>query len=193
MKTTILMVATPLLLSGCMMFGSGGMGHGSGGGHGRDDGMPVTDQTLIKEAVIQGVRITAEFPVSALGDNPDYRVTLRRERDSTAIADAVVTMFIAPAGTRDRGTGVSASARGNGLYVARPVTTGEGAYRVLIRVERVGQVTPTAAIELEQVVRIRAPIDPGARGGDHAGNSRLAPAALLGGAAMAVMMLVMWR
>lgn len=195
MKRSIVMLMIPLLVSGCMMTGAGAVGHRSTRGQRHADRIPTIGQALIKEAVIEGVRVTAEFPPAALGDTPNYRVTLRRVRDSTAIADAVVTMFIALADTRDRGTSITARALGNGLYVLRPVFAGEGTYRYLIRVERVGQVTPIAALELEQVVRIGALIDPGAASGaeDHAGNSRFAPAALLGGAAMAVMMLVMWR
>ena len=78
MKRMTLVVATPLLLSGCMMLGAGGMGHG-GGGHGPAEMTPMSGPTLIKEAVVDGVRITAEFPSYSLGDELAYRVTLQRE------------------------------------------------------------------------------------------------------------------
>lgn len=194
MKKMILVVATPLLLSGCMMLGAGGMGHGSGGGgHGDAQMTPMVGQTLIKEAVVEGVRITAEFPPYSLGDDLAYRVTLRRERDSTAIGDASVAMFIGPDGARERATRVSPSARDDGVYVFRPVITAEGSYRVVIRVERVGTVTPTSGAELEHVVRLAARMDMSAGQADGGGTSWFAPTALLGAGVMAVMMLVMLR
>ena len=194
MKRMTVVVATPLLLSGCMMLGAGGMGHGGGGGgHGHAQMTPMVGQTLIKEAVVDGVRITAEFPPYSLGDELAYRVTLRRERDSTAIGDASVVMLIGPDGTRDRPTRVSPSARDNGVYVFRPVITAEGAYRVVIRVERAGTVTPTTGAELEHVVRLAARMNMSAGQEDGGGSSWFTPTALIGAGVMAVMMLVMLR
>ena len=189
-----LMGSTPLLLTGCMMLGSGGMGHGSGGvGHGHAQAASMTGQTVIKETVVEGVRITAEFPPYALGDELAYRVTLRRERDNTAIGDASLAMLIGPADARDRTTRVSPSAVGDGVYVFRPIVTAEGAYRVSIRVERAGNIALTSGAELEQVVRLDARMDMSAREGTGGGSSMWAPAALLGAAFMAVMMLVALR
>ena len=191
---TTLIGATPLLLSGCMMLGAGGMGHGSGGaGHGHAQAAPMVGQIVIKETVVEGVRITAEFPPYAFGDELAYRVTLRRERDSTAIGDASMAMLIGPADARDRTTRVLPSALGNGVYVFRPVVTAEGAYRVSIRVERTGSLALTSGAGMEQVVRLDARMDMSAREGDGGGSSMWAPAALLGAGVMAVMMLVMLR
>ena len=185
---------TPLLLSGCMMLGSGGMGHGGGGaGHGHAQPVPMSGQTVIKETAVEGLRISAEFPPYSLGDDVAYRVTLRRERDSTAIGDATVAMFIGLDGARDRATRVLPSVRDKGVYVFRPVITAEGAYRVVIRVERVGNGTPTSGAELEQVVRFAARMDMTAGQADGGGTSWFAPTALLGAGVMAVMMLVMLR
>lgn len=189
-----LMGATPLLLSGCMMLGTGGMGHGSGGvGHGHAQAAPMMGQTLIKETVVEGVRITAEFPPYAFGDELAYRVTLRRVRDSTAIGDASLAMLIGPADARERPTRVLPSALGNGVYVFHPVVTAEGAYQVSIRVERAGSLALTPGAEVGQVVRLDARMDMSARGGEGGGSSMWAPAALLGAGVMAVMMLVMLR
>ena len=69
------MVATPLLLSGCMMLGSGGGAHGSQGGeHARAPSMMA--QTVIKETVAEGLRITAEFPPYAIGDDLAYKLRM---------------------------------------------------------------------------------------------------------------------
>ena len=189
-----LMGAIPLLLSGCMMLGSAGVGHGSRGvGHAHAEPAPMIRQTVIKETVVEGVRITAEFPPYAYGDNLAYRVTLRRERDSTAIGDASLAMLIGPPDARDRTTKISPSAVDNGVYVFRPVVAAEGAYRVSVRVERAGSIALTPSAELEQVVRFDARMDMSAREGDGGGSSMRGPMALLGAGVMAVMMIVMLR
>ena len=187
-------MVAPLLLSSCMMLGSGGMGHGSGGsGHGDARAMSMSGQALIKEVVLDGVRITAEFPPYSLGDDLAYRVTLRRERDSTAIVDASVVMLIGADATRDRFTRVSPSTRDNGVYVFRPAVVAEGAYAIVIRVERVGNITLTPGAQLEQVVRVDARMDMSPREENGRGSFRLAPMALLGAGVMAVMMLLALR
>ena len=164
-----LMGAIPLLLSGCMMLGPAGMGHGSGSAeHAHAQPAPKIRQTVIKETVVEGVRITAEFPPYAYGDNLTYRVTLRRERDSTAISDASLAMLIEPPDARDRTTTISPSAVDNGVYVFRPVVAAEGAYRVSVRVERAGSIALPPSAELEQVVRFDARMDMSARDGDGA-------------------------
>lgn len=193
MKSMTILGVLPLLLSGCMMLGSGGMGHGSsGGGGGHAQMTPMSGPMLIKESVVEGIRITAEFPRYSLGDDVSYRVTLRRERDSTAITDASVTMLIGRDDTRDRTTSISPSARGTGVYEFRPVLTAEGVYRVVIRVERVGNAALPPGTQLEQLVRLDAPMDM-ARETHGNDTSRWAPTALLGVGLMAVMMLVMFR
>ena len=189
-----LMAAIPLLLSGCMMLGSTGMGHGSGGvGHAHAQPAPMIRQTVIKDTVVEGVRITAEFPPYAYGDNLAYRVTLRRERDNTAIGDASLALLIGPSDARDRTTTISPSAVENGVYVFHPVVAAEGEYRVSVRVERAGSIAPTRSAELEQLVRIDARMDMSAGEEDGGGSSMRAPMALLGAGVMAVMMIFMLR
>ena len=189
-----LMGTTPLLLGGCMMLGSGGMGNSSGGvGHAHAQPTPMIGPTVIKDTVVGGVRVTAAFPPYAYGDDLTYRVTLRRERDSTAFDDASLAMFIGPAVSRERATRVAPSAVGNGVYVFRPVVTAEGAYRVSIRVERAGSIALTSGAALEHVVRLDARMDMRAREADDGGSSMRPTTALLGAAVMAVMMLVMLR
>ena len=189
-----LMAAIPLLLSGCMMLGPAGMGHGTGGaGHAHAQPAPMIGQTVIKETVVEGVRITAEFPPYAYGDNLAYRVTLRRERDGTAIDDASLAMLIGPSDARDRTTTISPSAVENGVYVFHPVVAAEGEYRVSVRVERAGSIALPPSAALEQVVRFDAPMDMSAREGDGGGSSMRTPMALLGAGVMAVMMIVMLR
>ena len=189
-----LMAAIPLLLSGCMMLGSAGMGHGSGGvGHADAHLAPMMRQTVIRDTVVKGVRITAEFPPYAYGDNLAYRVTLRRERDNTAIGDASLALLIGPSDARDRTTTISPSAVENGVYVFHPVVAAEGEYRVSVRVERAGSIALTPSAELEQLVRIDARMEMSALEGDGGGSSMRAPMALLGAGVMAVMMIFMLR
>jgi len=78
------------------------------------------------------------------------------------------------------------------VYEFRPVLTAEGVYRVVIRVERVGNAALPQGTQLEQLVRLDAPMDMARE--THANDaSRWAPTALLGVGLMAVMMLVMFR
>jgi len=175
-----------------MMLGSGGMTHGSqGGGHAQAARME--GQTLIRDTVVKGLRVTAEFPPYALGDALAYRATVRRAGDSTAVTDAPVTMFIGRDDTRDHTMQVSPSALGDGTYVFRPVISSEGAYRVVIRVERAGDTMSTPAIELEQVVHLATRMDMATQVPKGGAISSWAPTALLGAGVMAVMMLVMLR
>lgn len=184
-------VATPLLLGGCMMLGSGGMAHGShGGGHAQ---AAMMGQTLIKETVVEGMRLTAEFPPHAIGDDLAYRVTLRRAGDSAAVANASVAMFIGREDQMDHVTRVAPSVLGDGAYVFRPIVETESAYRVVIRVERAEGVAPRSAVELEQVVRLGARMGMAAPQPDAIATSWWTPAAILGAGAMAIMMLLVMR
>ncbi len=73
----------PLFLSGCMVLGMGGMGRAGGGGmRGASHGPSMNGQTLVKESVVNGIRITAEFPPERSADstdrcNPAGRVRLK--------------------------------------------------------------------------------------------------------------------
>ena len=215
MKKSYAVLAVPLFLSGCMMAGMGGMG---GGMHGASQGASMSGQTLIKDSVVNGIRITAEFPPYMMGDALAYTVTLRDVRDKSAISDASLAMIVTPDdinhGSRSAptvphsGHGDSAAVRsqdsaerikvspdkvGDGTYVFRPSITKGGAYRFVIRVERVGTVTMDPPIEVEQTVQLNAPMAEHAGNGDHGMGSGKAPLALLGVGVMAAMMLFMFR
>ena len=150
-------------------------------------------QTVIKDTVVEGVRITAEFPPYAYGDNLAYRVTLRRERDNTAIGDASLALLIGPSDARDRTTKISPSAVENGVYVFHPVVAAEGEYRVSVRVDRAGSIALTPSAELEQVVRFDARMGMPVREEDGGRSSMRAPLVLLGAGVMAVMTIVRLR
>ena len=215
MRKTYAVLSVPLFLSGCMMVGMGGMG---GGMHGASQGASMSGQTLIKDSVVNGIRITAEFPPYMMGDALAYTVTLRDVRDKSAISDASLAMIVTPDdinhGSRSAptvphsGHGDSATVRsqdsaerikvspdkvGDGTYVFRPSIMKEGAYRLVVLVERVGTVTMDPPIEVEQTVQLRAPMDEHSGNGDHGMGSGKTPLALLGVAVMAAMMLFMFR
>ena len=150
-------------------------------------------KTITRDTVVEGLRITAAFPPYVLGDDLAYRVTVRRAGDGTAVMEAPVTMLIGRDDTRDQTMRVSPSALGDGVYVFHPVITSEGVYRVVVRVERRGDITSTPAIELEQVVHLATRMDMATQVPKGVVTSSWAPTALLGAGLMAVMMLVMLR
>ena len=215
MKKTYAVLAVPLFLSGCMMAGMGGMG---GGMHGASQGALMSGQTHIKDSVVNGIRITAEFPPYMMGDALAYTVTLRDVRDKSTISDASLAMIVTPddisPGSRSAptvphsGHGDTATAQskdkaermkwspdkmGDGTYVFRPSIMKEGAYRFVVLVERVGTVTMDPPIEVVQTVQLNAPMEERSGNGDHGMRSGKAPLALLGVGVMAAMMLFMFR
>lgn len=205
MRRTYAVMLLPLFLGGCMMLGMGGMGSG-GGMHGSTPASAM-GRTIVKESVVSGTRITAEFPAYAIGDALVYSVTLRDARDASSAIDASIALRVTPTGSVNavansehgestvrpgQGNGatmrVTPEAIGNGTYVFRPTITAAGSYRFLFVVDRVRGATIDPPIDLEQTVQLGGPL------GEHSGNGiGLAPAALIGAGVMAVAMLFMFR
>lgn len=215
MKTKYAVLAVPLFLSGCMMAGMGGMG---GGMHGASQGSSMSGQTLIKESVVNGIRITAEFPPYTMGDALAYTVTLRDVRDKSTISDASLALIVTPADMNQsslsaptvprarhadsaapqsqgkaEGMKVSPEKVGDGTYVFRPSIMTDGAYQFVFLVERVGNATMNPPIEVEHTVQLNAPMAEHAGNGDHGMGSGKAPLAIVGVGVMAAMMLFMFR
>ena len=213
MKRTYIVLSAPLLLSGCMMLGSGGMGLAGGGGmHGASHDASTRGQTVVRDSVVNGIRITAEFPPYVLGDALTYAVTLREVRRDSPISDASIELIVTsndaahtaasaghgnPSVTQSHEqvgtTTVSPSAVRSGTYVFRPAITQSGAYRFVFRVQRVGIATLDPPIAIEHTVQLRAPMDRHSGSGDRGNAPRIAPAALIGAGAMAIMMIFTLR
>ena len=220
MKKMYVVLSSPLFFSGCMMLGMGGMGAPGGSGmHGASQGTTMNGPTLVKEAVVSGIRLTAEFPPSVLGDRLIYRVTIRDERDKSSISNASVALIVtandnshldSPSGqagsdsrhadsstTRSQRTlrkmVVSPDAIGDGAYVFRPAIATGGAYRFVFVLERVGNVTIDPPIEVEQTVQLDGQRDRHSGNGNHVTGSGMAPAVLIGAGVMVIMMLFMFR
>lgn len=220
MKKMYVVLSSPLLFSGCMMLGMGGMGAPGGSGmHGASQGSTMNGPTLVKEAVVSGIRLTAEFPPYALGDRLSYRVTVRDVRDKSTISNASVALIVtaddnrhqdsrsAEAGSDARhadssttlthGTVrrmvVSPDAMADGAYVFRPSITTGGAYRFVFVLDRVGNVALASPIEVEHIVQLHGQRDQHSGNGDPATRSAMAPTVLIGAGVMAIMMLFMIR
>lgn len=220
MKKMYAVLPVPLFLSGCMVLGMGGMGLAGGGGmHGASHGSSMNGQTLVKESVVNGIRITAEFPPYVFGDELAYKVTLRDVRDKSTISDASIALIVTSDDNRNQGSRsgeagshsghgdsstsqsqgkvgkmkVSPDETGNGTYVFRPSITNGGAYKFVFVLERVGNVTIDPPIEVEQTVRLDGQRDQHSGNRDHMAGSGRAPAVLIGAGVMAIMMLFMVR
>ena len=220
MKKMYVVLASPLFLSGCMMLGMGGMGSPGGSGmHGASGGSSMNGPTLVKEAVVNGIRLTAEFPPYVLGDRLTYRVTVRDVRDKSSISNASVALIVtaddnrhhdSPSGqagsdsrradssmTQSRGTVgkmvVSPAETGDGAYVFRPSITTGGAYRFVFVLEKIGNVSLASPIEVEHTVQLLGQRDRHSGHGDPATRSLITPTVLLGAGVMAIMMLFIIR
>ena len=213
MKKLYAVILAPLYLSGCMMLGMGGMGPSGGGGmHGASQGSTMKGQTIVKESITNGIRITAEFPPYVLGDALAYTVTLRDGRDKSMISDASIALIVTSDNNRNQSSHaghldssvtqnqasrwrmkISPDVIGNGTYVFRPSITNGGAYRFAFVLERVGNVTIDPAIEVEQTIQLLGQTDQHSENGAHRTGSGISPAVLIGAGAMAIMMLFMFR
>lgn len=220
MKKMYAVLPAPLFLSGCMVLGMGGMGLAGGGGmHGASHGSSMNGQTFVKESVVNGIRITAEFPPYVFGDELAYKVTLRDVRDKSIISDASIALIVTSDDNRNQGSrsgqagshsghGDSSTTQsqgkvgkmkvapdeiGNGTYVFRPSITNGGTYKFVFVLERVGNVTMDPPIEVEQTVQLDAQRDQHSGNRDHMTGSGRAPAILIGAGVMAIMMLFMVR
>lgn len=212
-----------LLLNGCMMPGMMGMG-GMGGMHGMGGmgGMPAgaaMEPTVIKEAVVGDMRVTAAFPSLAVGDSVAYTVTVARVMDRSPVTDAVVSLVVSaddgrgaamPAGqahahSAARDSTLAAHERpieptrwtavqsGGGSYVFHPVIPANGAHRVVVVVARIGNRVLDPAIELEHVVQLQPRMDQHAGGGGPTIGWGATTLVIAGAVAMGIMMIVAVR
>jgi hypothetical protein len=198
----------------------GGMGH-MGGMNENSHGSSMTGQTIIKESIVDGIKITVEFPPYTLSDELAYKVTLYDVREKMIISDASISMIVTSDDSRKQvshsGQASSHSGHGdssptqsqgkvekmkfspdeinNGTYIFHPTIKNKGAYKFIFVLERVGNVTIDPPIEVEQIVQLHSQIDqPSEHNSDNmAGFSLSSPAILIGLGAMAVMMLFIIR
>ena len=211
----------PLLTSGCMMAGMagmGGMGHMSGSGtHAAGSAVSPNGMVEVSDVIAGGLRVSAEFPAQAAGDSSRFAVVLRELDGRAFTTDAAVFLDVAPVGTRSGAaqlspthaghpaklahptpedlarTRIAPFARSGGRFEFRPALATDGAYRLTVVVERVGDRVLDPPISVSRVTQFA----PGAAGGSHAADvfwgGRVLPLAVLGTGLMALMMLVMWR
>ena len=220
MNKMCVVLSLPLFLSGCMMLGMGGMGLPGGSGmHGASRSSSMNGPTLVKESVVNELRITAEFPPYMLGDQLAYRVTVRNVSDESAVPNASVALIVTVDGNRhpDSASGhagsvsrradssttpgqgtvgqmvVAPDEAGDGAYVFHPAITTEGAYRFVFVLERVGDVALATPIEVQHTVKLLGPRDPHTGASVLTTRSVVAPTLLIGAGVMAIMMLFMLR
>lgn len=222
MDKIYLILLTPLFLSGCMMLGMGGIGGHSGGGmHGDSHGSSVEGQTIVKESVINGIKITAEFPQYTLNDELAYKVTLYDVREKIVISDASISLIVISNDSRGQsqrsrqtsshsGHGDIPPAQSqekvekmkfspdeikNGTYIFHPTIKNKGTYRFIFVLDRVGSVAIEPPIEVEQTVQLYSRMDQPMqqRNDNTAGFSLSSPVIWIGLGAMAVMMLFTLR
>jgi len=196
----------PLFISGCMMLGMGGMGH-MGGMNENSQGSSMNGQTIVKESIVDGIKITAEFPPYTLADELAYKVTLYDVREKLIISDASISLIVIPDNDRSHDAQSDHSKRqemkfspdksgiNNGTYIFRPSIKNTGAYKFIFVLERVGNVAIDPPIEVEQTVQLYSQIDQSSEhsGDNMTGFSLSSPAILIGLGAMAIMMLFILR
>lgn len=211
----------PLLTSGCMMAGMagmGGLGHMSGTGVHSSGVAASPDGPLeVHEVIAGGLRVTSESPGQLVGDSLRVAVILRELDGRTITTDASVFLDVTPTsatGSADQPVPTHAShsarlahqlpedvalkrfapyAHAGGQFEFRPSITPDGAYRLAVVVERVGDRVLDPPIVVSRVIQSHA----AATGGAHAASARwggpVMPLALLGAGLMALMMLVTLR
>ena len=221
MKRLYAVMPAALLLGGCMMLGMGGMGSAGGGGmHGDSHVSSTSGQTLVKESVVNGIRVTVEFPPYVSGDALVYVVTLRDDRDKSFISDASMALIVTSDDNRSQGSSasrpnsqsehrdssttstgegkvgamrVAPDRTGNGRYVFRPSIATGGAYKFVFVVERVGNVTQAPPIEIEQSIQLDKQMNQHSGNGDRVTGVGMTSVAVIGAAVMAIAMLFMLR
>ncbi len=215
-------MAMSLTLGGCMMPGMMGMG-GMGGAGMSGAEHPATHPTMIKETVMQGIRVTATFPSYASDDTVTYAVTVTRVPDASPISDVSLTMLVtadtgavpaapyppahAHALSRDSSvagrqatvpsTAWTPTPSGSGAFVFHPAIPLDGAHRVLVVLDRVEGRRLDPPIELEHVValnrRLQPPSGSGSGGGGHAMGGWGSSTLVIAGAAVMAIMMVVSR
>ncbi|MFA5804536.1 MAG: hypothetical protein WC879_07810 [Melioribacteraceae bacterium] len=221
-KSFFLLLMLSIILEGCMMLGMGGMGHTGGGGmQGDSHGSSMTGKTIVKESIVNGIKITAEFPPYTLSDELAYKVTLYDVREKIIISDASISLIVTSNDSRSQGSrsGQASSHSGhgdssptqsqgkvekmkfspdeinNGTYIFHPTIKNKGTYKFIFVLEKVGNVAIDPPIEVEQTVQLYSRMDqPSEHSGDNmAGFSLSSPVILIGLGAMAIMMLFILR
>ncbi len=214
----IVALLAPLLLGSCMMAGMAGLGPMSGGDtHGASSAAASGEPTIVKEVVVGGLRVTANFPAQAAGDALRYVVAIRDRDGRFVTGDVAVFLEVSPARAQladaspsHPGTGHSTETAGEpsggvertrvapaereaGQFTFRPAIPSAGAYRLAVLVERVGNTLLEPAIVVEHVATLSAKAPATSAGGHAMWSGRATPLVLLGAGLMAVMMLVAVR
>jgi hypothetical protein len=222
-KSIYLLLLLSIILEGCMMLGMGGMGgmgHTGGGGmQGDSHGSSMTGQTIVKESIVNGIKITAEFPPYTLSDELAYKVTLYDVREKLIISDASISLIVTLDDSRSQGSrsGQASSHSGhgdspptqsqgkaekmkfspdeinNGTYIFHPTIKNKGTYKFIFVLERVGNVTIDPPIEVEQTIQLSSQMDMHSEDGDNMGVSGISPVVLIGAGVMAIIMLFALR
>lgn len=91
------------LLSGCSTLGLGGAGN-TEGIHGGSHGSSMKDNILIRESIVNGVKISAEFPPYTLKDELAYKVSLYDVNGKTTIPNASIVLIVINNDTDNKGT-----------------------------------------------------------------------------------------
>ena len=210
----------PLVTSGCMMAGMAGMGgagHMGGTGMHSSGVVASPDGPLeVHEVTAGGFRVTTESPQRLTGDTLRVAVMLREPDGRAVTTDASVYLDVTPTsafGSADQPTSTNALytarlahrtpeevalrrfapyAQAGGRFEFRSPITPDGAYRLAVVVERVGDRVLAPPIVVSRVIQSQA-----AAGASHQAGApwggQVVPLALLGAGLMAVMMLVTLR
>lgn len=192
----------PLFLGGCMITGMGGMGHMGGMNEG-SQGSSMKGQTIVKESVVDGIKITVELPPYTLADELIYKVNLYDVRDKLTISDASISLIIIPDNSQSQDSHNDHSEMqemkfspveiNNGIYIFRPVIKMKGTYNLTFVLERIGSSELNPPIEVEQTIQLSNQMDMRSEDADNMGVSGISPIVLIGAGAMVIMMLFMFR
>ena len=188
-----------------------------GGAHRSGDAEVLRQPSVIKEVTSGALRVTVEFPPFTSGNSLRYDATIQ-DRDGRAVTDdAAIFLEVSPA--TGGGTVVSSAQthaghppkiahvssdglertrltpveRGGGRYVFRPTIPADGAYRLAVVVERVGDAILEPPIVVEYIAQVTSTAPTAPIQGHSMWGGGLTPLVLLGAGFMAVMMLVAIR
>ena len=194
------LVVGSLVLSGCMM---SGMMMGPAGGADTHAGSPVapmTGPTVVKETVVNAIRLTVTFPAYSLGEDLTYPVEVRDGRGVLLTSDATLYLIATPqsspqmphAAQHDVGELRVTPVRTDGGALAfQPTIATEGTYRMRVVAERVGPTALDPPMQVEHTVRLEKPMTD--RAANRSWVAGAIPTVLVGAVAMAVMMLFVFR
>ena len=203
-KSFFLLLMLSIILEGCMMLGMGGMRHTGGGGmHGDSHGSSMDGQTIVKESVVNGIKITAEFPPYTLSDELAYKVTLYDIREKLIISDASISLIVITDNSQGQNSHsdhakmqemkFSPDEINNGTYIFRPSIKNTGAYKFIFILERIGNSKIDPPIEVEQTIQLLSQMDQHSENGDNMTGSGISSVVLIGAGVMAIIMFFMFR